>query len=314
MPHPSHFTLGGVVLGGGPLFLIAGPCVIESETHARRMAEAIQRIASDLRIPYIFKASYDKANRTSLHSFRGPGIAEGARILRSIAEQNRLPVLTDIHSAEEAAELSERLGPVDAMLQIPAFLCRQTSLLVAAARACATPNRAVNVKKGQFVAPWDMRHAVEKVRESGSARGPGEPASGTREPASGTGQPARVTLTERGASFGYNNLVVDMRSLPILRAMAPVVFDATHSVQTPSAISAGGSPGDSSRQAVSGGQPEFIPVLARAAVAAGVDGIFLEVHDNPAEAKSDGANALPLNRLRPVLETLLAIHAAVPQA
>jgi 2-dehydro-3-deoxyphosphooctonate aldolase (KDO 8-P synthase) len=282
MSHASSFTLGNVTLGGGPLFLIAGPCVIESEPHARRMADAVQRIASDLSIPYIFKASYDKANRTSIHSFRGPGIAEGARILRLIAESNRLPVLTDIHTSEQAAELSDRLGPADAMLQIPAFLCRQTDLLIAAAQAALTPNRAVNVKKGQFVAPWDMRHAVEKVRESGSPR---------------------VTLTERGASFGYNNLVVDMRSLPIMRAMSPVVFDATHSVQTPSAANG-----------VSGGQPEFIPVLARAAVAAGIDGIFLEVHDNPAEAKSDGANALHLNRLRPVLETLLAIHAAVPAA
>ena len=289
MPHPSHFSLGDVVVGGGPLFLIAGPCVIESESHSRRMADAIQRIASELKIPYIFKASYDKANRTSIHSFRGPGIAEGARILRSIAESNRLPILTDIHTAEQAAELSDRLGPVNAMLQIPAFLCRQTDLLIAAARACATPKRAVNVKKGQFVAPWDMRYAVEKIRESGSA--------------GGTGDRARVTLTERGASFGYNNLVVDMRSLPAMRATAPVVFDATHSVQTPSAANG-----------VSGGQPEFIPILARAAVATGIDGIFLEVHDNPAEAKSDGANALHLNRLRPVLETLLAIHAIVPNA
>jgi 2-dehydro-3-deoxyphosphooctonate aldolase (KDO 8-P synthase) len=280
MSHTSSFTLGSVTLGGGPLFLIAGPCVIESESHARRMADAIQHIASDLKVPYIFKASYDKANRTSIHSFRGPGLAEGARILRLIAEQNRLPVLTDIHGPEQATELSDRLGPVDAMLQIPAFLCRQTDLLIAAARACATPNRAVNVKKGQFVAPWDMRHAVEKIRESGSSR---------------------VTLTERGASFGYNNLVVDMRSLPIMRSLAPVVFDATHSVQTPSAA-----------DGVSGGQPEFIPVLARAAVAAGVDGVFLEVHDNPAEAKSDGPNALHLNRLRPVLESLLTIHSAVP--
>lgn len=289
MPHPSHFSLGDVVVGGGPLFLIAGPCVIESESHSRRMADAIHRIASELKIPYIFKASYDKANRTSIHSFRGPGIAEGARILRSIAESNRLPILTDIHTAEQAVELSDRLGPVNAMLQIPAFLCRQTDLLIAAARACATPKRAVNVKKGQFVAPWDMRYAVEKIRESGSA--------------GGTGDRARVTLTERGASFGYNNLVVDMRSLPTMRAMAPVVFDATHSVQTPSAANG-----------VSGGQPEFIPILARAAVATGIDGIFLEVHDNPAEAKSDGANALHLNRLRPVLETLLAIHAIVPNA
>jgi 2-dehydro-3-deoxyphosphooctonate aldolase (KDO 8-P synthase) len=286
MSHASSFDLGGISIGGGPLFLIAGPCVIESEQHARRMADAIQRIACDLKIPYIFKASYDKANRTSIHSFRGPGLAEGARILRLIGESNRLPVLTDIHTAEQAAELSDRLGPVDAMLQIPAFLCRQTDLLIAAAQACMTPNRAVNVKKGQFVAPWDMRHAVEKIRESGS---------GTK--------PARVTLTERGASFGYNNLVVDMRSLPIMRGLAPVIFDATHSVQTPSAANG-----------VSGGQPEFIPVLARAAVAAGVDGIFLEVHDNPAEAKSDGANALHLNRLRAVLESLLTIHSAVPAA
>jgi 2-dehydro-3-deoxyphosphooctonate aldolase (KDO 8-P synthase) len=264
------------------------------------MADAIQRIASDLDVPYIFKASYDKANRTSVHSFRGPGLAEGCRILRAIGEANRLPVLTDIHAAEQAAEVSERLAGVDAILQIPAFLCRQTDLLAATARVSSGPHRAVNIKKGQFVAPWDMRHAVDKIRESGSARGNGEPAGNP-------GDPARVTLTERGASFGYNNLVVDMRSLPILRSFAPVVFDATHSVQTPSAASAGGSQG----QAVSGGQPEFIPVLARAAVAAGVDGVFLEVHDNPAEAKSDGANALHLNQLRPVLETLLAVHAAV---
>ncbi|HEY4010618.1 MAG TPA: 3-deoxy-8-phosphooctulonate synthase [Acidobacteriaceae bacterium] len=282
MPHASNFSLGGVNVGGGPLFLIAGPCVIESEPHARRMADAIQRIACDLAIPYIFKASYDKANRTSIHSFRGPGLAEGARILRLIGESNRVAVLTDIHTAERAGELSDRLGPIDAMLQIPAFLCRQTDLLIAAARACAAPNRAINVKKGQFVAPWDMRHAAEKVRESGCSS---------------------VALTERGASFGYNNLVVDMRSLPIMRGLAPVVFDATHSVQTPSAANG-----------VSGGQPEFIPVLARAAVAAGVDGIFLEVHDNPAEARSDGANALHLNRLRPLLETLIALHAVVPSA
>jgi 2-dehydro-3-deoxyphosphooctonate aldolase (KDO 8-P synthase) len=286
MSHASSFNLGGISIGDGPLFLIAGPCVIESEQHTRRMADAIQEIAVDLKIPYIFKASYDKANRTSIHSFRGPGIAEGARILRLIGESNRLPVLTDIHTAEQAPELSDRLGPIDAMLQIPAFLCRQTDLLIAAAQACLTPNRAVNVKKGQFVAPWDMRHAVEKIRESGSGM-----------------KPARVTLTERGASFGYNNLVVDMRSLPIMRGLAPVIFDATHSVQTPSAANG-----------VSGGQPEFIPVLARAAVAAGVDGIFLEVHDNPAEAKSDGANALHLNRLRAVLESLLTIHSAVPTA
>ena len=274
MLHSSSFNLGSVTAGGGELFLIAGPCVLESESHARKLADAIQRITSDLGVPYIFKASYDKANRTSIRSFRGPGLKEGCRILRAIGEANKLPVLTDIHTPEQCPAVSDALGPVDAMLQIPAFLCRQTDLLIAAART----GRAINVKKGQFVAPWDMRHAVEKVRDSGNLR---------------------VCLTERGASFGYNNLVVDMRSLPIMRDFAPVIFDATHSVQTPS----GGN-------GVSGGQPEFIPVLARAAVAAGIDGIFLEVHDNPIEAKSDGANALNLNQLQPTLERLLAIHAA----
>ncbi len=273
MPHP--FQLGPVTLGGDKLFLIAGPCVIESETHARMIADSVQRITSDLGVPYIFKASYDKANRTSIRSFRGPGLAEGCGILRAIAESTGLPVLTDIHTPEQCAAVSDALGPAEAMLQIPAFLCRQTDLLIAAAKT----GRAINVKKGQFVAPWDMKHAVEKIQESGNPR---------------------VSLTERGASFGYNNLVVDMRSLPLMRALAPVIFDATHSVQTPS-TGAGG---------VSGGQPEFIPVLARAAVAAGIDGLFIEVHDNPAHAKSDGANALHLNLLKPTLEKLLAIHAA----
>jgi 2-dehydro-3-deoxyphosphooctonate aldolase (KDO 8-P synthase) len=279
MSHSSSFPLGGVTVGSGELFLIAGPCVIESEPHARKLADAIQRITSDLGVPYIFKASYDKANRTSIRSFRGPGLQEGCRILRVIGETNQLPVLTDIHTPEQCAEVSDALGSVEAMLQIPAFLCRQTDLLIAAAHT----GRAINVKKGQFVAPWDMRHAVEKIRDAS------HPNSGN----------ARISLTERGASFGYNNLVVDMRSLPILRGFAPVIFDGTHSVQTPSA-----------GNGVSGGQPEFIPVLARAAVAAGIDGIFLEVHDNPAEAKSDGANALHLNLLRPTLEKLLAIHTA----
>jgi 2-dehydro-3-deoxyphosphooctonate aldolase (KDO 8-P synthase) len=275
MTPPFSFTLGNLTAGDGKLFLIAGPCVLESEPHARKLADAVQRITSDLGIPYIFKASYDKANRTSIHSFRGLGLQEGCRILRAIAQTNQLPVLTDVHSEEQAVAASDALGDIDAMLQIPAFLCRQTDLLIAAAKT----GRAINVKKGQFVAPWDMRHAVEKVRESGNQR---------------------VCLTERGASFGYNNLVVDMRSLPIMRDFAPVIFDATHSVQIPS-----GSNG------VSGGQPQFIPVLARAAVAAGVDGLFLEVHDNPAEAKSDGANALHLDKLKGVLETLLAVHKAV---
>lgn len=274
MSHALAFPADAVSIGGPKLFLIAGPCVIESEVHARSLAERLQRIAAELSVPYIFKASYDKGNRTSLSSFRGPGLAEGCRILRAIAEAQDVPVLTDVHTPEQATEASERLGAAEALLQIPAFLCRQTDLLVAAART----GRAVNIKKGQFVAPWDMRHAVAKVRESGNGR---------------------VSLTERGASFGYNNLVVDMRSLPVMRELAPVVFDGTHSVQTPSGA-----------DGVSGGQPEFIPVLARAAVAAGVDGIFLEVHDNPAQAKSDGANALHLDRLRPLLEHLLQIHAA----
>ena len=271
----NPFDIGSVPVGRGQLFLIAGPCVIESEQHARTMADAIQRITSDLGVPCIFKASYDKANRTSIKSFRGPGLVEGCRILRAIGDATGLPVLTDVHTAEDCAPVAESVD----VLQIPAFLCRQTDLLIAAAHAANQYGRAINVKKGQFVAPWDMRHAVEKIRESGCDR---------------------VSLTERGASFGYNNLVVDMRSLPIMRSFAPVVFDGTHSVQTPSA-----------GNGVSGGQPEFIPVLARAATAAGIDGIFLEVHDNPPQAKSDGANALHLNHLKAILEQLLAIHKAV---
>jgi 2-dehydro-3-deoxyphosphooctonate aldolase (KDO 8-P synthase) len=281
--NPAHsFDIGPVHVGRGQLFLIAGPCVIESETHARTLAEAIQRITSDLGVPFIFKASYDKANRTSIRSFRGPGLAEGARILRTIAQETRLPVLTDVHTPEDCLRLSKALGDVEAVLQIPAFLCRQTDLLIAAAHT----GRAINIKKGQFVAPLDMQHAVLKVRDSVAAM---------TNP-----KPARVFLTERGASFGYNNLVVDMRALPIMRRFAPVVFDGTHSVQTPSAANG-----------VSGGQPEFIPVLTRAAVAAGVDGMFLEVHDDPSQSKSDGANALRLDKLKGVLEQLLAVHAAV---
>jgi 2-dehydro-3-deoxyphosphooctonate aldolase (KDO 8-P synthase) len=266
----NTFEIGPVHVGAGRLFLIAGPCVIESEAHVRTMAEAIQRITSDLGIPYIFKASYDKANRTSVKSFRGPGLVEGARILGALARDTGLPVLTDVHEPGHCEVAAEAVD----VLQIPAFLCRQTDLLVAAGKT----GRAVNIKKGQFVAPWDMNHPVEKVRSTGNDR---------------------VFLTERGASFGYNTLVVDYRSLPVMRRLAPVVFDGTHSVQQPSA-----------GNGVSGGQPEFIPLLARAAVAAGVDGLFLEVHDDPANAKSDGANALDLKLLKPLLETLLAIHEA----
>ena len=273
----QEFEIGNVHVGSGELFLIAGPCVIESEAHALKMAEAISAVTREVALPYIFKSSYDKANRTSLKSFRGPGVKEGTRILRKVAESVRVPVLTDIHEPEHAEQVAEAVD----VLQIPAFLCRQTDLLVAAAKT----GRAINVKKGQFVAPWDMRHAVEKIRESGNDR---------------------VFLTERGSSFGYNNLVVDMRSLAIMRKLAPVVFDATHSVQLPSA---GASENGGPQQ--SGGQPEFIPVLSRAAVAAGVDGVFMEVHDNPAQAKSDGANALPLLKLKETLQQLLAVHHTV---
>lgn len=271
------FQIGGITIGGGELFLIAGPCVIESEAHALKMAEIIQGITRSLQFPFIFKASYDKANRTSVKSFRGPGLKEGLRILARVKAEFKLPVLTDVHETADVAQVAEVVD----VLQIPAFLCRQTDLIVAA----ASSGRAVNIKKGQFVSPWDMRHAVEKCRQAGNDR---------------------VFLTERGSSFGYNNLVVDMRSPAIMRKFAPVVFDATHSVQLPSA-----SQGDQDQPAVSGGQPEFIPVLSRAAVAAGVDGVFMEVHDNPAQAKSDGANALDATNLADVLKELQAIRRAL---
>lgn len=276
---PTSFQVGDVRIGSGNLFLIAGPCVIESEEHALRMAEIIKGVTKALGLPFIFKASYDKANRTSIRSFRGPGIKEGLRILKKIKDEVQLPVLTDVHEVADVAKVAEVVD----VLQIPAFLCRQTDLVVAAALG----GRAVNIKKGQFVSPWDMRHTVEKCREAGNTQ---------------------VFLTERGTSFGYNNLVVDMRSLAIMRKFAPVVFDATHSVQLPSAQA------DEKGPAVSGGQPEFIPVLARAAVAAGVDGIFLEVHDNPKVAKSDGANALESTKLREVLKELLAVRNALDVA
>jgi 2-dehydro-3-deoxyphosphooctonate aldolase (KDO 8-P synthase) len=300
----NSFQVVDVTIGGGDLFLIAGPCVIESEAHALKMAEAISAIASQKKLPYIFKASYDKANRTSIRSFRGPGLEEGLRILRKIRETAKVPVLTDVHEAGDVPRVAEAVD----VIQIPAFLCRQTDLLTAAGKS----ERAVNIKKGQFVSPWDMRHAVEKVRAAGGER---------------------VFLTERGSSFGYNNLVVDMRSLAIMRQFAPVVFDATHSVQLPSAGAGsvdekfvgmertatappqpkeGWNGAPTARSGVqSGGQPEFIPLLARAAVAAGVDGVFLEVHDNPAQAKSDGANALDLKLLPEVLDQLIAITSAL---
>jgi len=274
-----NFQVGDVRIGSGDLFLIAGPCVIESEEHAIRMAEIIKGVARALGFPFIFKASYDKANRTSIRSFRGPGIKEGLRILKKIKDEVQVPLLTDVHEVADVGKVAEVVD----VLQIPAFLCRQTDLVVAAALS----GRAVNIKKGQFVSPWDMRHAVEKCREAGNTQ---------------------VFLTERGTSFGYNNLVVDMRSLAIMRRFAPVVFDATHSVQLPSAQA------DDHGPAVSGGQPEFIALLARAAVAAEVDGVFLEVHDNPKIAKSDGANALQSTKLREVLKELLAVRKALAVA
>ena len=272
------FQVEGVRIGSGNLFLIAGPCVIESEKHALFMAEVIKGVTRSLNIPFIFKASYDKANRTSVRSFRGPGLVEGLRILKKVKDEVHVPILTDVHEAKDVPQVAE----VADVLQIPAFLCRQTDLVTAAGMT----ERAVNIKKGQFVSPWDMKHVVEKCRAAGNDR---------------------VFVTERGASFGYNNLVVDMRSLAIMRKFAPVVFDATHSVQLPSAAGEGD-------HAVSGGQPEFIPLLSRAAVAAGVDGVFMEVHDNPKEAKSDGANALESTRLRGLLKELMAVHKAVTDA
>ncbi|MFL6303225.1 MAG: 3-deoxy-8-phosphooctulonate synthase [Candidatus Sulfotelmatobacter sp.] len=273
------FQVGDIHIGSGDLFLVAGPCVIESEQHAIRMAEIIKGVTRSMNFPFIFKASYDKANRTSIRSYRGPGLKEGLRILKKVKDEIHIPILTDVHQAVDVPEVAQ----VADVLQIPAFLSRQTDLVVAAALS----GRAVNIKKGQFMAPWDMKHAVEKCRDAGNTR---------------------VFLTERGASFGYNNLVVDMRSLAIMRKFAPVVFDATHSVQLPSAQA------DGNGQATSGGQPEFIPLLARAAVAAGVDGVFMEVHDNPKEAKSDGANALESTKLRGLLKELLALKKAIAEA
>src|SRR5213082_3211201 len=271
------FQVGNAIIGGGNLFLIAGPCVIESEDHAIRMAEIIKGVTRSLGFPFIFKASYDKANRTSIKSYRGPGLAQGLRILQKVRQQVHVPVLTDVHEAHDVLKVAE----VADVLQIPAFLCRQTDLVVAAGMT----ERAVNIKKGQFVSPWDMKHIVEKCRSAGNDR---------------------VFVTERGSSFGYNNLVVDMRSLAIMRKLAPIVFDATHSVQLPSSDG-----GDNGQPQQSGGQPEFIPILSRAAVAVGVDGVFMEVHDNPAVAKSDGANALPLSKLKQTLQRLLAVHRSV---
>ena len=273
MAFTQEIELGTLRLGGeNPLFLIAGPCVIESEAHARTMAERVAKIASDAGVPYIFKASYDKANRSSIKGFRGPGLQEGLRILGKIKSELKLPILTDIHDASQAGPAAE----VADILQIPAFLARQTDLLITAAKT----GRIVNIKKAQFLSPWDMGNVTEKVASTGNDK---------------------IILTERGASFGYNNLVVDMRAFPVLKKFGyPVVYDVTHSVQLP------GGQGHAS-----GGQPEFIEPLARAGVAAGVDGIFLETHDNPVAALSDGANALPLEQLGPLLGRLKELSAMV---
>jgi 2-dehydro-3-deoxyphosphooctonate aldolase (KDO 8-P synthase) len=273
MSQSKEISLGTLRLGGGhTLFLIAGPCVIESETHARTMAERVARIAADAAVPYIFKASYDKANRSSIKGFRGPGLKEGLRILARIKNDLHLPILTDIHEVSQAGPAAE----VADILQIPAFLARQTDLLVAAAKT----GRIINLKKAQFLSPWDMGNVAEKVASAGNDR---------------------IVLTERGASFGYNNLVVDMRTFPVLRQLGyPVVYDVTHSVQLP---------GGQGR--ASGGQPEFIEPLARAGVAAGIDGIFLETHDHPPAALSDGANALPLGDLPRLLGRLKVLSETV---
>ena len=263
--------VGHVVIGGGqPFVLIGGPCVIESETHALELAGAVRTIAERCQVPYIFKASFDKANRTSLRSFRGPGLEEGLRVLARVKERVGVPILTDIHEPSQAAPAA---AVVD-ILQIPAFLSRQTDLIVAAARTGCV----VNLKKGQFLTPHDMRHAIDKATSSGNHR---------------------VLVTERGYSFGYNNLVVDMRVFPILRELGyPVVYDVTHSLQLP-----GGGDG------VTAGQARYIEPMAAAGVAAGVDGVFVEIHERPAQAKSDAQNVLPLDRLEPLLRRLARIDA-----
>jgi 2-dehydro-3-deoxyphosphooctonate aldolase (KDO 8-P synthase) len=265
--------VAAVAIGGGrPLVLIAGPCVIESLDHASRICAAIQAVCAEVGIDFVFKSSFDKANRTSISGFRGPGFEEGLSVLAHVRSTFGVPVTTDVHETDQAATVAEVVD----LLQIPAFLCRQTDLLV----ACARTGLPVNVKKGQFMAPWDMSHAVAKLTSSG-AQG--------------------VVVTERGSSFGYNNLVADMRALPIIRALGvPVCFDATHSVQLPGA-------GDGR----SGGQRDLAPVLARAAVAVGVDAVFMEVHDDPDNAPSDGPNMIPLSWLPSLLEKLVAIDALI---
>ncbi len=265
--------IGNITLAGStPFVLIGGPCALENEAHARMMAEKIIEITTSLGIPYIFKASYDKANRSSLGGYRGPGMDEGLRILSAIKADLKIPVLTDIHTPEEVKKAAE----VADILQVPAFLCRQTDLLLAAGNT----GKAVNVKKGQFMAPWDMANVIKKIESTGNCN---------------------IAITERGTSFGYNNLVSDMRCLPIIRKMGvPVIMDATHSVQLPSG-----------QGGCSGGDREMAHVLARAAAAAGIDGMFLEIHQDPDTAPCDGPNMIRLDTLKELLETILTINAAV---
>ena len=282
MTRTRAVRIGSVVIGGGaPLALIGGPCAIENEKHALMMAERLQRVTADAGVPFIYKSSYDKANRSSIHAYRGPGLTEGLRILQKVKDGTGLAVLSDVHAVSEVAPAAQVLD----VLQIPAFLCRQTDLIV----ACAKSGRPVNVKKGQFVAPRDMVNVVEKVRASGSED---------------------LLLTERGTSFGYNNLVVDFRGLPIMRAFGyPVIFDATHSVQLP------GGQGDRS-----GGERQYVQALARAAVAVGVDGLFMEIHEDPdrtlddGRPLSDGPNMLRLDDLPRLLDELRAIAAGPARA
>lgn len=275
MSEVRPFKVGGVDFGGPELAIIAGPCVVESRDHAFKMAGAISEIADRVGIRFVYKSSFDKANRSSIESFRGQGMDFGLEILQSVKDEFGIPVITDIHEPSQAAKAAK----VADILQIPAFLCRQTDLLVAAAET----GKAVNVKKGQFLAPWDAENIVDKLRSAGAEK---------------------ILLTERGASFGYNNLVVDMRSFPVMRSFGvPVVFDATHSLQLPGGL------GKST-----GGQSEYIENFARAAVACGVDAVFMEVHDDPAKAPSDGPNQLPLERLEPLLIKLKQIHALVRES
>ncbi|HSK72589.1 MAG TPA: 3-deoxy-8-phosphooctulonate synthase [Pyrinomonadaceae bacterium] len=265
----KSFQVGNVTLGNGNLAFILGPCVVENEQHALFMAKEIKDICENVGVEFVYKSSFDKANRSSIESFRGKGLAFGLEVLAKVKEEIGVPVITDVHETWQV----EKTAEVADILQIPAFLCRQTDLLVESAKT----GKAVNVKKGQFLAPWDAKNIVEKLQNTGCEK---------------------ILLTERGASFGYNNLVVDLRSFPIMRGFGvPVVFDVTHSLQLPGGLGK-----------ATGGQSEYIENFARAGVACGVDAVFMEVHDNPAKAPSDGPNQLPLNKLEKLLFKLKEIH------